>query len=173
MPLRKIKICFSTLLVLVLMLSSCRNSPENKLPATVSAESGLIKTIHRYTFRDLNKNGKLDVYEDARQPVELRIKDLLGQMTIEEKTGMMFYTPAGVNSDGSIEDKPAKAGIFSFMSNALKSISDQHINYFNLFMVPSPDTLALWYNRMQQFTEKTRLGIPLSIFLQEPGELRN
>jgi len=28
-------------------------------------------------FRDLNKNGELDVYEDARMTVEARIDDLL------------------------------------------------------------------------------------------------
>lgn len=150
------------LLVLIGILFSCKNTPENKLPHTVTAESGLIKTIGHYTFRDLNKNGKLDIYEDSRQPIDLRVKDLLRQMTLEEKAGMMFYTPAKINNDGSIEDKPA-TGIFAFASNALKSISDQNINHFNLFQVPSPDTLALWYNRMQQFTEKTRLGIPLTI----------
>jgi beta-glucosidase len=41
----------------------------------------------------LNKNGKPDIYEDSRQPIEFRIKDIPGQMTLEEKTGMMFYTP--------------------------------------------------------------------------------
>jgi hypothetical protein len=64
------------------LISSCNKSSENKLPYTVSSETGLIKAIHRYTFRDLNKNGKPDIYEDSRQPIELRIKDLLKQMTL-------------------------------------------------------------------------------------------
>ena len=50
---------------------------ENALPAAVRTESGLITTIEYYNFRDLNKNGKMDVYEDPNQPIELRIKDLL------------------------------------------------------------------------------------------------
>ena len=29
-------------------------------------------------------------------------------MTLEEKAGMMFYPPASVNSDGSIEEKPGQ-----------------------------------------------------------------
>ena len=163
MSLRKLKICFSTFLVLVLMLSSCRNSPKNKLPASVSAESGLIKTIHHYTFRDLNKNGRLDIYEDARQPVELRIKDLLGQMTIEEKAGMMFYSSVRVNNDGTIEEKPAKDFLSSISPVGINEIDKHKITHFNLFSVPAPDTLAIWYNRIQQFEEKTRLGIPLTI----------
>lgn len=38
-----------------------------------------------YTFKDLNRNGALDIYEDVRQPVEARVNDLLSQMTLEEK----------------------------------------------------------------------------------------
>ena len=34
------------------------------------------------TFRDLNKNGKLDIYEDPRRPIDERVEDLLKQMTL-------------------------------------------------------------------------------------------
>lgn len=44
-------------------------------------QSSLIKTEHGFAFRDLNKNGKLDVYEDPRQPIDARVDDLLMQMT--------------------------------------------------------------------------------------------
>jgi beta-glucosidase len=46
-------------------------------------------TKNGYTFRDLNRNGELDLYEDSRQPVETRVNDLLSQMTVEEKIGML------------------------------------------------------------------------------------
>lgn len=42
-------------------------------------------TVEGYTFRDLNRNGSLDIYEDARQPVDARVDDVLKQMTPEEK----------------------------------------------------------------------------------------
>ena len=58
----------------------------------------------------------MDVYEDKSQPIEKRIDDILQQMTIEEKAGMMFINGARVNDDGSIEDKPAK-GMFAFAPN--------------------------------------------------------
>ena len=45
--------------------------------------------INGYTFRDLNRNGKLDAYEDARQPLEIRVKDLLSQMTLIEKLRLL------------------------------------------------------------------------------------
>jgi len=38
-------------------------------------------------FRDLNKNGKMDLYEDKSQSVDARVEDLLKQMTVEEKAG--------------------------------------------------------------------------------------
>lgn len=42
-----------------------------------------------HAFRDLNRNGKLDVYEDARLSLEKRAEDLLSQMTLEEKISIL------------------------------------------------------------------------------------
>ncbi len=42
-------------------------------------------TTNGFTFNDLNRNGALDIYEDARQPLEARVNDVLSQMTLEEK----------------------------------------------------------------------------------------
>ena len=114
-------------------------------------------------YRDLNKNGKMDVYEDKSQPIEKRIDDVLKQMTLEEKAGMMFINGARVNEDGSIEDKPA-TGMFAFAPNALKLIRDKKMNHFNFWAVPPPNVLAKWYNTMQKYVEdSTRLGIPITI----------
>ena len=38
------------------------------------------------TWTDFNQNGRKDVYEDAAQPIERRIEDLLAQMNVAEKT---------------------------------------------------------------------------------------
>jgi len=46
-------------------------------------------TVNGLTFRDLNKNGRLDPYEDPRRPIEERVEDLLKQMTLEEKLGQI------------------------------------------------------------------------------------
>ena len=134
-----------------------------QLPAVVIKESGLVRMAGNFTYRDLNKNGKLDVYEDSTQPVDKRVQDLLKQMTLEEKAGMMFYSPVRVNADGTIEDKPAKDFLSSISPVGTTEIDKHHITHFNLFGVPAPDTLAIWYNRIQQYAEKTRLGIPLTI----------
>jgi beta-glucosidase len=114
-------------------------------------------------YRDLNKNGKMDVYEDPKQSIEARITDVLRQMTIEEKAGMMFINGARVNEDGSIQDKPA-TGMFAFAPNALKLMQEKKMNHFNLWAIPSIDALAKWYNSMQKYAQdSTRLGIPITI----------
>ncbi|PWT76823.1 MAG: beta-glucosidase [Bacteroidetes bacterium] len=114
-------------------------------------------------FRDLNKNGKMDVYEDSRQPIEARVNDILKQMTLEEKAGMMFINGARVNEDGSIEDKPAK-GLFAFAPNGAKLVREKKMNHFNLWQVPTAKALAVWYDNMQKYAEdSTRLGIPITI----------
>lgn len=123
----------------------------------------LQKTSSAPSYRDLNKNGKMDVYEDVHAPIEARVNDLISQMTLEEKAGMMFINGARVNDDGSIEDKPA-SGMFAFAPNALNLIKEHKMNHFNLWAVPSPEALAKWYNAMQRYAQdSTRLGIPITI----------
>jgi beta-glucosidase len=130
---------------------------------TQTSGNTIVKTIDGYTFRDLNKNGKLDVYEDVRQPVSARVNDLLSQMTLDEKAGMLFINGARVNEDGSIGDKPA-TGMFAFAPNALNLVKEKKMNHFNLWAVPSPAALAKWYDTMQQYMQdSTRLGIPITI----------
>src|SRR5580692_5474842 len=129
-----------------------------------SGQNGsIIRTADGFSYRDLNKNGKLDVYEDRRQPIDARVNDLLGQMTLEEKAGLLFINGARINDDGSVEDKPA-TGLFAFAPNALNLIKQKQMNHFNLWAIPSPAALAKWYNTMQRYVQdSTRLGIPITI----------
>ncbi len=130
---------------------------------TQNSGDTIVKTIDGYTFRDLNKNGKLDVYEDTRQPVSARVNDLLGQMTLDEKAGMLFINGARINEDGSVEDRPA-TGMFAFAPNGLNLVKQKKMNHFNLWQVPSPAAMAKWYNAMQRYVQdSTRLGIPITI----------
>jgi beta-glucosidase len=148
---------------LVAAFAFAKSRVMNQLPATVVAQSGLVRMDGNFAYRDLNKNGKLDIYEDSRQPIEDRVQDLLKKMTLEEKAGMMFYSPIRVNADGTIEDKPASGLLASLSPVGVNEIDKHHITHFNLFAVPAPDTLAMWYNRIQKYAEGTRLGIPLTI----------
>lgn len=46
-------------------------------------------------FKDLNANGKLDVYEDWRQDVNARVEDLLAQMTMDEIVATLMNNTTG------------------------------------------------------------------------------
>ena len=148
---------------LIAVLAFAKSRVENKLAPEVMTQSSLVSTDGNITYRDLNKNGKLDIYEDPRQSLEDRVQDLLKKMTLEEKAGMMFYSPIRVNADGSIEDKPTSGLLASLSPVGVNEIDKHHITHFNLFAVPAPDTLANWYNNIQKYEEKKRLGIPLTI----------
>ena len=45
-----------------------------------------------YAFKDLNRNGQLDAYEDWRLPADARAKDLAARLSIEEIAGLMLYS---------------------------------------------------------------------------------
>ncbi len=122
--------------------------------------SSLQRNENGFTYRDLNKNGQLDIYEDTRQPIEARIKDLLSQMTLDEKAGMLFINGVVINSDGSIDEKPGPEG---FGLVASTQIVHQKMNHFNLWQIPEAPIVADWHNKLQQFAEQTRLGIPVTI----------
>jgi beta-glucosidase len=108
--------------------------------------------------RDLNKNGKLDPYEDPRRPIDERVEDLLAQMTLEEKAGLMFHTVVEVAPDGSLTPniRYSQASVTDMVTRRL-------INHFNVHALPLPRLAAEWNNRVQALAESTRLGIPVTI----------
>ncbi len=111
-------------------------------------------------FRDLNKNGKLDVYEDPRRPIAERVEDLLQQMTLEEKVGLMFQPMIGCTPDGDLlESKPE----FATPHPTSALVVGRHIRHFNLTSTVPSRAMARWYNQLQKMAERTRLGIPVTI----------
>lgn len=114
-----------------------------------------------FSYRDLNANGQLDVYEDARQPVEARVEDLLFQMNLAEKVGMMWHPPMGIGEQGEVLQKPAPSRFF--FGSTLGMVVEQQIKHFNLFAIPAPQAQARWYNALQQLAEQDRLGIPITL----------
>ena len=129
----------------------------SKLTTVAATENGTF-------YRDLNGNGKMDIYEDPTRPVEDRVGDLLSQMTLEEKAGTMFIDGTEVNGDASLEKKAGGRGPGAFMPAAIENIDNLKLNHFNIWDIPDdPAVLAQWYVNLQQYAEQTRLGIPVSI----------
>lgn len=134
------------------MVRSRRISRELGPPAPVL-------TIDGVTFRDLNKNGRLDVYEDPRRPIAERVEDLLAQMTLEEKCGLMMQPMINAGKDGTLIERPS--GVSRHATS--DRVANRHINHFNLVLSGDAASVAAWSNRLQELAERTRLGIPVSV----------
>src|SRR5438874_7332815 len=92
------------------------------------------KTKDGFGYRDLNKNGRLDPYEDPRRPIEERVEDLLGQLTLEEKAGLLFHTMIGMNPEGTLSEG---GGMFP-TEPTTEMVRRKLINHFNVLVVAPP-----------------------------------
>ncbi|HEX7979192.1 MAG TPA: glycoside hydrolase family 3 N-terminal domain-containing protein [Gemmatimonadaceae bacterium] len=110
-------------------------------------------------FRDLNRNGKLDPYEDWRLTPAVRARDLVSQMTLEEKAGAMMHGTA--RSGGPMGAAGVGTAYDSAANRAL--IEGAKVNSMITRLGGDPATLAAQDNALQQLAEGTRLGIPLTI----------
>jgi beta-glucosidase len=142
-----------------------------------------VRLIHEgsFQFRDLNKNGKLDPYEDWRLPVDERISNLIGQMTLEEKVGLMFHANFAVPSNGSVRYKISRrerkslegtgygnlTGQTLSTATAKEYIEEKHFRCILNNGTAEPKLFAEWSNNMQEIAEKSRLGIPI-LFSSDP-----
>ncbi|WP_297766038.1 glycoside hydrolase family 3 N-terminal domain-containing protein [uncultured Muriicola sp.] len=122
-----------------------------------------------YSYRDLNKNGKMDIYENPNANIDDRVNDLVGQMNVEEKAGSMFITMIGTTPDGEPMETPVLSTepIALMMSFVLPSNSEmiarQKMNSFNILASLEADKMAKYNNSIQKMAERTRLGIPITI----------
>lgn len=126
--------------------------------------------IDGMSFRDLNKNNKLDRYEDYRLDTAQRVEDLISQMTLEEKVGTLFHPPVTINPDWMFR-------LYSLFVDGGKltesEIINQHINHFNLYGNPKPEKLAKRLNSLQKIASRSRLGIPVTISSDPIHEVPN
>jgi len=126
-------------------------------------------TIEKVTYRDLNKNGLLDAYENHQLTVEERVNDLVSRMTVEEKAGMMYLAMCRMTNTGDLLDFPIFFGNFKEVFLSLifpatsKMLIDLKLNHFGNEDTYSGETTALFYNKIQKIAERTRLGIPVTL----------
>ncbi|MFM1570076.1 MAG: glycoside hydrolase family 3 N-terminal domain-containing protein [Porticoccaceae bacterium] len=113
-----------------------------------------------FTYRDLNKNQQLDIYEDARQTAVMRVEDLLSQMTLEEKAGQMMHPAITIKPNFSLLAFHLAMGRADIDA---AEIFDRHISHFNFYGEPTPLEIAKKLNKLQKIAARTRLGIPLTI----------
>ena len=106
-------------------------------------------------FKDLNRNGKLDAYEDWRLSPAARTENLLGQMTLEEKAGVMVHgtLPTG-GALGAIGRGDPNAGYD--VPKVKRLVEELHVNSFITRLAGKADFLAEENNKVQALAESGR-----------------
>lgn len=155
--------------------------------------SAKIVTQDGLQFKDLNGNDTLDRYEDWRLPAEERADDLLAQMTVEEKVGLLLISdmrmegepfmglplsgePVHITADFNENDIVSAKNQFTgetlpqpIMNSVgtTKGIKQHKMRHFIIRTNTAADTLAKWTNKLQALAENDRLGIPV-LFISNP-----
>ncbi|MBQ7454924.1 MAG: hypothetical protein IJS53_00655, partial [Clostridia bacterium] len=107
-------------------------------PATTT-----ILEVDGLKFKDLNKNGELDVYEDWRKEIEERVWDLIAQLEPLEEAGLHFCTQPDLN-------------------NARNTVKEYKNNCILFNLNGDPVTIINNLNHIQAACEAERLGIPMT-----------
>ncbi|WP_184548541.1 glycoside hydrolase family 3 protein [Mucilaginibacter sp. FT3.2] len=129
-----------------------------------------ILTVDGLAFKDLNKNGKLDKYEDWRLPVDVRAKDLASKMSVEQIAGLMLYSkhqpipaaPAGPfkGTYGGKVFAESGAKPYDLTDQQKEFLAKDNVRHVLITSVQSPEIAAQWNNNAQAFVEGLGLGIP-------------
>jgi beta-glucosidase len=171
------------------LFGSCSSNKMSNSSMQPQLGSRTVETlkINDLQFKDLNKNHKLDKYEDWRLPIDERVQDLIGLMTIEEKIGFMLISTTRMNGDnvfGTPDLRGAKAEITNGFneedlvsnvnmftrkplpypqmsaSGTTKGVMERHLRHFILRANTPAKIMAEWSNNLQALCETSRLGIP-------------
>jgi len=135
-----------------------------KEAAKLIGKEAPVLSIDGHDFRDLNKNGKLDAYEDNRVNIEDRITNLVGQMSLEEKAGAMFITMAAMNSNGDLSETKSILNPISYTVEGNSAmVIGKNMNHLNTLQSTTPEAMVVWHNNIQKLAERTRLGIPITV----------
>jgi len=182
---KDLKFSFYQILAIIcsLFIGSCKNWSEtgtgsrriviNKDGQTLGYDttSGVkLLTVNGLAFKDLNRNGKLDIYEDWRKSAAERAKNLASKMTVDQIAGLMLYSahqaiPAGSTRFGastyngkSFSESGAKASNLS--DQQIRFLTKDNLRHVLVTSVQSPEVAAIWNNNIQALCEGIGLGIP-------------
>ena len=125
-------------------------------------------------FKDLNKNKKLDKYEDWRLSSEERAIDLASKLSVNEIAGLMLYSSHQSLPGRSMGEWMSSSynGLPFEQSNALASdltdeqrkfITEDNLRHILITSVDSPEVAAIWSNNVQELSESLGFGIPVNV----------
>lgn len=129
-------------------------------------------TADRFAFKDLNRNGILDPYEDWRLSADERARDLASKMSVEQIAGLMLYSshqsiPGSSRGFGSStyngKPFPESGALASELSDEQKKfLTEDHLRHVLITRVETPAVAAHWNNKAQALVEGIGLGIPIN-----------
>jgi beta-glucosidase len=136
------------------------------------AENSGVKIIFKdgFPFKDLNKNGQVDIYEDWRVNVKERAKDLASKMSVEQIAGLMLYSghqaipmpPVGMfkaTYDGKgFAESGAKP--YDLTDQQKLFLTNDNLRHVLVTSVANPVVAATWNNNVQKLVESIGMGIP-------------
>lgn len=181
---------FSMFCLLSIVGISQKNTVNKKSQPFLGYKTVQLLNLEGFQFKDLNKNGKLDKYEDWRLSNDARAKDLLAKMSVEDKVGFMLISTSRLKSERSAqinvetdntikpssdlneEDQVSTTNIFNrkplavpMMSSvgATKGITKFHLRHFIFRANVNARLTAEWTNKLQALAETDGLGIPVII----------
>ena len=138
--------------------------------ATLGYTSAPLLTVDRFAFKDLNRNGVLDPYEDWRLDARTRAEDLAGRLTIEEIAGLMLYSghqavPGSAYGFGgaTYDGKPfpeSGADPSDLTDQQKKFLTEDNLRAVLVTTVQSPEVAARWNNKVQALVESLGQGVP-------------
>ena len=115
---------------------------------TLGLTSAPILTVRGHAFKDLNRNGELDPYENWRRPAYERAVDLAGRLTVEEIAGLMLYSSHQAVPSPELTEAQKKF------------LGEDNLRAVLVTTVGSPEIAARWNNNVQAFVEALGCGVP-------------
>ena len=131
-------------------------NPNGGATLSFAADSGIgLVTIDddgtELAFRDLNGNGTLEIFEDWREDAMTRANDLVGQLSVEQLSGLMLFGPHEFGlSDGLTEGQR-------------EYIGESHVRALLHASGNDVTDSVRWVNEVQAFIEETAAtdGVPV------------
>lgn len=148
-----------TSILLLLGVGACQQDAGSPSPSQrdLTTRNIPLVSVAGLEFRDLDRDGALDAYEDWRLPAAARATDLLTRLSLAEKAGLMMHGSA----PGGGPTAPGAAGYD--MTAVARMVEEQGVLTFITRLSIAPELLAEENNKLQELAEQGRWGIPVTI----------
>ena len=121
-----------------------------------------------FSFKDLNRSGVLEPYEDWRLSADERAKDLASRLSVEEMAGFMLYSShQGLpNVRGNYNGKPypeSGSAPWELSDEQQAFLKNDNMRHVLVTTIESTEAAVRWNNLMQAYVEGLGMGVPVNI----------